>query len=363
MSIGPFKDFDACLVGLKDKYPSEATRRKVCGAMKSRLESTKPLIEGVAVSGTTLPGGTDGHVHDFTLETYVDQESGDTEVRMWTSPPYVPGSTAQSLALGDPGSLPVRVTHWHDWATTQRTSEAMGHDHELPALPPLAEEDLATLQEAEQVVAGAVVEDGPGYWLVRNVTATREGVSLGRRVLKRATAVRETADLMDGAPVVYGVDRHLAGDFEPDPLAAPGFAVNARLEGGAAVYDAVLWAANPPGHSVPSEDIAYNRAFVEAVRQGQAIHNSIGTIGVERMATGKAPPMGGGSPVSYESEQVHVVKVGHVAILSPVAAGRGSCPAPACGAVPQEAKALAEALGVRRDAVLIAAGMAVRRAK
>lgn len=39
MPVGPFPTHDACLTGLKEAYPDEATRKKVCGAMAARTHT------------------------------------------------------------------------------------------------------------------------------------------------------------------------------------------------------------------------------------------------------------------------------------------------------------------------------------
>lgn len=37
MPFGPYKDFGDCMNKLKNKYPDQETRRKVCGKMQKEL--------------------------------------------------------------------------------------------------------------------------------------------------------------------------------------------------------------------------------------------------------------------------------------------------------------------------------------
>jgi len=174
------------------------------------------------------------------------------------------------------------------------------------------------------------VEEGEDFWVIRNVVATRAGVN-DQGMLRDQAAVEATARAMDGAPLVYAAHPH---QVFVDPRKAAGFAVASRVVGDAAVYDALLWKRNRPGHQASDDDLAHNQAFVDAVRSGQAVHNSLGSISIERLRTGVAPKQGGGGNRVYDAVQEDA-KVGHIAILSPVAGtAGGSCPAPVCGAVP-----------------------------
>lgn len=377
---GAFPDHDSCLAGLAKAYPDKAVRAKACKAaagVRPRKES-QPRREGVRVTGTTMPGGPDGHVHDFTAELYEPQYPGPdgdpqkAKVMFWCSPAYVPGQA--SLSTWEPGQpQTLTVSHWHEWSDTGRTAEAAGHDHELPDMPDVIAEDLDRVERMEDhapAQAQLRVEDGDAFWLVRGLVSARAGVSKGQRLLKRRAVVEATAQLLDGAAIVYGHPAGEAADGGPiidvDHRSAPGVAVNARMEDGAATYDALLWKENPEGYAVSDEDLARSRVFVDAAKRGEAIHNSLGTHSLEVARRGEAEPMGGGDPVPYDSEQVGVEGVGHVAILSPVIPVRASCPPTACGLPPVKAPAaasvehVAEALGVRREAVLVAAAMARR---
>lgn len=376
---GAFDDHDSCMTGLAKAYPDKATRAKACrsaaGVRPSKEAS--PRREGVRVTGTLAPGGSDGHVHDFSIETYqsMPDPAPDTgeEARMvrmfWCSPAYVPGVEVRpTWEPGSPTSL--QVSHWHEWGTDEAVAEAAGHSHDLPDLPDVVAADLARIERMEDHAPGQAqlrVEDGDAFWIVRGLVSARVGVSKGQRLLKRKAVVEQTAELLEGAAIVYGHPNGEAPSGGPiidvDHRSAPGIAVNARLDGDAATYDALLWKVNPPGYTVSDDDLAKSLVFVEAAKRGDAIHNSLGTHSLEVARRGEAAPMGGGDPVPYEAEQVGIEGVGHVAILSPVIPVRGSCPAPACGLPPVGATVehLAKALGVRREAVVLAAAMAAKR--
>lgn len=366
---GAFKDATSCMKGLAAAYPDKAQREKACRAVagiRPTLEAA-PRLEGVRVTGTTLPGGSDGHVHDFTAEAYEWRPlQGDDEpelrVSFWCSPAYVPGQLGATWEPGKPQAM--TVTHWHEWNTTQRTAEAVGHSHDLPAMPDLI---VGELKEAarEEDAPGQVarVEEGDGFWLVRGLIATRVGVNRRHRLRRRLEAVKQTVALLDGAAILYGHPRD--GSVDVDRLTAPGVIVNARLEGDAAAYDALIWKANPPGYAVTDADLARNSIFADAARRGDAIHNSLGSLTLEAVRRGEADATDGSGPAEYDRDVQHVKSVGHVAILAPVIPVRGSCPpstkgGAGCGLNGAKATpdAVAAALGVRREAVLQAAARA-----
>ncbi len=364
MPMGAWPSFDACLEDpeLAKRYPDEEKRRKVCGAIKARTE-TKPRVEDASWAATTLPAGDDGHVHEFTVHTYRDSE-GQKHAYLYTGDDHLPGEQpleyGQRRPLDGPG-------HRHSWNSAKRTSTDSGHWHDLPSLP---DDIILELRESvngrfeEETTMGAIVEEGERFWLVRNVIATRIGVN-SQGLYKDAGAVASNARALEGAPLVYGAHpKDASGDYQVDidPHEAPGFAVNGRVEGEAAVYDALLLKKNPPGHHATPASLTLNERFVEAVRRGEAVHNSLGAHSYERLEEGRARRMGGGPETPYSFRQVRA-EVGHIAILSPVAGGAGSCPIPACGALPRgeedaehehakDADTVAKAFGVSKGAAL-----------
>lgn len=268
MPVGPYEDFEACLVALEDKYPDEQTRRKVCGAIKARTE---------AQAG--VPRGED-----------------------YTSSP-------------------------------------------------------------------TTVEETPEAWIVKGIVATRAGVTRNG-LLREEAILPATARLIDGASIVYAEHpRNVRG--EPlvfvDAKTSPGFAVNGRVEGDAVVYDAVLWKQNPKGYGVSAEDLANNQAFAAAAHKGQPINQSLGSLDVSKPATGRARGVDGRPDVPYVERLEAVARIGHVAILAPVAGWKeGSCAAPACGTHARREEhdavdAVSQAFGVPAGAAALAICDALKR--
>lgn len=189
--------------------------------------------------------------------------------------------------------------------------------------------------DAAEHSAPTRVEETTWAWLIRDMVATRVGVN-DQGLYKDPASVEQTARSLDGAAVVYEhpIDADGSWVIDVDPKAAPGIAVNARVDGDAVLYDALVWKRNPPGHNVTDSAIATNATFAAAVRSGQAVHNSVGAHNLELLEAGVAPRMGSGVPTPYRAKLVRA-EVGHIAILAPVAGMKGgSCPLPWCGAVP-----------------------------
>jgi len=189
-----------------------------------------------------------------------------------------------------------------------------------------AQDSLAVTEANDGRFEGKVTR-GDGYAILHDAVAAREGVNANHQ-LKPWTAIKNAADTLAGAPLIYSHPRDAQGRpiIRPPPELAVGHAVNERLDenGRRLLYDALLYLKRPEGSRITDEDLERNERAVKIVEDGGTIDNSVGYYALSD------PTPGSFQGVAYREKQVRL-DFGHVALLRPLTNEPGACPAPQCG--------------------------------